>query len=143
MCVLKGIQHVGKNMTIFLDHFFKAGLAIAFESTLHSFSAPGKADPVRHFGAGAWAEKRSFFFQFGVAPAEHVLSTRETAVFTLCQVIAWVLGEYARLATIDGYTIEDIADLLTECIERPSVLLAFLSRGKNSRQLQITQSFGF
>lgn len=37
----------------------------------------------------------------------------------LVQVIAWVLGEYARLATIDGYTIEDIADLLTECIERP------------------------
>lgn len=37
----------------------------------------------------------------------------------LVQVIAWVLGEYARLATIDGYTIEDIADLLSECIERP------------------------
>ena len=35
------------------------------------------------------------------------------------QVIAWVLGEYARLATVDGYTIEDIADLLSECIERP------------------------
>eukprot|EP00437_Effrenium_voratum_P040287 CAMPEP_0181477606 /NCGR_PEP_ID=MMETSP1110-20121109/42302_1 /TAXON_ID=174948 /ORGANISM="Symbiodinium sp., Strain CCMP421" /LENGTH=844 /DNA_ID=CAMNT_0023602911 /DNA_START=54 /DNA_END=2585 /DNA_ORIENTATION=- len=37
----------------------------------------------------------------------------------LVQVIAWVLGEYARLANVDGYTIEDIADLLLECIERP------------------------
>jgi AP-4 complex subunit epsilon-1 len=37
----------------------------------------------------------------------------------LVQVIAWVLGEYARHATLDGYSLEDIIDLLCECIERP------------------------
>ena len=35
------------------------------------------------------------------------------------EVIAWVMGEYARVAKIDGYSIEDIVDLLAECIERP------------------------
>ena len=39
--------------------------------------------------------------------------------------IAWVLGEYARLASVDGYSIEDIADLLSECIERPRTLHVF------------------
>ena len=51
------------------------------------------------------------------------------------EVIAWVLGEYARLATIDGYTIEDIADLLTECIERPSASLAFDLSAKKCKRL--------
>lgn len=37
----------------------------------------------------------------------------------LVQVIAWVLGEYARLASVDGYGMEDIVDLLCECVERP------------------------
>lgn len=37
----------------------------------------------------------------------------------LVQVISWVLGEYARLATIDGYTMEDIVDLLCDTVERP------------------------
>mmetsp|Transcript_84403 Transcript_84403/g.149296 ORF Transcript_84403/g.149296 Transcript_84403/m.149296 type:complete len:951 (+) Transcript_84403:100-2952(+) len=37
----------------------------------------------------------------------------------LVQVIAWVLGEYARLANVDGYTTEDIVDLLADCLERP------------------------
>lgn len=37
----------------------------------------------------------------------------------LVQVIAWVLGEYARLASIDGYALEDIIDLLCDCMERP------------------------
>eukprot|EP00434_Breviolum_minutum_P043252 symbB.v1.2.038545.t1/scaffold6037.1/size21546/1 len=47
------------------------------------------------------------------------LLEKSTLSDILVQVIAWVLGEYARLATVDGYTIEDIADLLSECIERP------------------------
>merc|ERR550534_1483669 len=34
------------------------------------------------------------------------------------QLIAWVLGEYARLVTVDGYGIEDVIDLLTEVLER-------------------------
>lgn len=37
----------------------------------------------------------------------------------LVQVIAWVLGEYAKLATVDGYSLEDIVDLLCECVDRP------------------------
>lgn len=37
----------------------------------------------------------------------------------LVQVISWVLGEYAQLANIDGYTMEDITDLLCEAMERP------------------------
>lgn len=37
----------------------------------------------------------------------------------LVQVIAWVLGEYARLASVDGYGMEDIVDLLADAIERP------------------------
>jgi AP-4 complex subunit epsilon-1 len=37
----------------------------------------------------------------------------------LVQVIAWVLGEYARLVTVDGYSLEDIVDLLCECVDRP------------------------
>ena len=36
-----------------------------------------------------------------------------------------MLGEYARLVAVDGYSIEVIADLLSECIERPSPVLAF------------------
>ena len=44
---------------------------------------------------------------------------KEACPSLMLQVIAWVLGEYARLANVDGYTIEDIADLLSECIERP------------------------
>eukprot|EP00931_Biecheleriopsis_adriatica_P115082 TRINITY_DN90918_c0_g1_i1.p1 TRINITY_DN90918_c0_g1~~TRINITY_DN90918_c0_g1_i1.p1 ORF type:complete len:958 (+),score=192.95 TRINITY_DN90918_c0_g1_i1:146-3019(+) len=47
------------------------------------------------------------------------LLEKSTLSDILVQVIAWVLGEYAKLATLDGYTIEDIADLLAECIERP------------------------
>mmetsp|Transcript_22316 Transcript_22316/g.51701 ORF Transcript_22316/g.51701 Transcript_22316/m.51701 type:complete len:939 (+) Transcript_22316:78-2894(+) len=47
------------------------------------------------------------------------LLEKSTLSDILVQVIAWVLGEYARLANVDGYTIEDIADLLSECIERP------------------------
>lgn len=37
----------------------------------------------------------------------------------LVQVIAWVLGEYAKLANVDGYGLEDIVDLLCESIDRP------------------------
>jgi len=37
----------------------------------------------------------------------------------LVQVIAWVLGEYARLCGVEGYGLEDIVDLLCECVERP------------------------
>jgi len=37
----------------------------------------------------------------------------------LVQVVAWVLGEYARLASLDGYTLDDIVDLLCETIDRP------------------------
>jgi len=37
----------------------------------------------------------------------------------LVQVIGWVLGEYAKLADVDGYSLEDIVDLLCDCIERP------------------------
>lgn len=37
----------------------------------------------------------------------------------LVQVIAWVLGEYASLATVDGYSLEDIVDLLCETVDRP------------------------
>jgi len=47
------------------------------------------------------------------------LLEKSTLSDILVQVIAWVLGEYARLASVDGYSIEDIADLLSECIERP------------------------
>jgi len=36
----------------------------------------------------------------------------------LVQVIAWVLGEYARLASVDGYTLDDILDLLCDVVER-------------------------
>jgi len=38
---------------------------------------------------------------------------------TLVQAIAWVLGEYATLATVDGYSLEDITDLLCESMDRP------------------------
>mmetsp|Transcript_75883 Transcript_75883/g.217204 ORF Transcript_75883/g.217204 Transcript_75883/m.217204 type:complete len:971 (+) Transcript_75883:67-2979(+) len=37
----------------------------------------------------------------------------------LVQVIAWVLGEYARLASVDGYSLDDIIDLLCDCMDRP------------------------
>lgn len=37
----------------------------------------------------------------------------------LVQVIAWVLGEYATLASLDGYSFEDIVDLLCETVDRP------------------------
>mmetsp|Transcript_87521 Transcript_87521/g.137026 ORF Transcript_87521/g.137026 Transcript_87521/m.137026 type:complete len:970 (+) Transcript_87521:186-3095(+) len=37
----------------------------------------------------------------------------------LVQVIAWVLGEYAKLASLDGYSLEDIVDLLCETVDRP------------------------
>lgn len=37
----------------------------------------------------------------------------------LIQVIAWVMGEYARLATVEGFEMEDIIDLLCETIDRP------------------------
>lgn len=47
------------------------------------------------------------------------LLERPTLSDVLVQVIAWVLGEYARLATVDGYTLEDIIDLLCECVDRP------------------------
>lgn len=36
----------------------------------------------------------------------------------LVQLIAWVLGEYARLVTVDGYSIDDVVDLLSEVLER-------------------------
>lgn len=47
------------------------------------------------------------------------LLERTTLSDVLVQVIAWVLGEYARLATVDGYSLEDIIDLLCECVDRP------------------------
>merc|ERR1719199_1775661 len=48
------------------------------------------------------------------------LLEKSTLSDVLVQVIAWVLGEYARLASVDGYSLEDIVDLLAECVERPS-----------------------
>eukprot|EP00397_Hematodinium_sp_SG-2012_P004969 GEMP01004985.1.p1 GENE.GEMP01004985.1~~GEMP01004985.1.p1 ORF type:complete len:979 (+),score=207.70 GEMP01004985.1:87-3023(+) len=36
----------------------------------------------------------------------------------LVQLVSWVLGEYARLVTVDGYTIDDVVDLLCEVLER-------------------------
>jgi len=36
----------------------------------------------------------------------------------LVQLVAWVLGEYACLVTVDGYTVDDVVDLLTEVLER-------------------------
>merc|ERR1719210_2750320 len=47
------------------------------------------------------------------------LLEKTTLSDVLVQVIAWVLGEYARLATVDGYTLEDIVDLLCETVDRP------------------------
>lgn len=47
------------------------------------------------------------------------LLEKSTLSDVLVQVIAWVLGEYAKLATLDGYALEDIVDLLCDCIERP------------------------
>jgi len=47
------------------------------------------------------------------------LLEKSTLSDVLVQVIAWVLGEYARLACVDGYSLEDIVDLLCECVERP------------------------
>eukprot|EP00747_Dinoflagellata_sp_TGD_P096813 gnl/TRDRNA2_/TRDRNA2_166944_c1_seq1.p1 gnl/TRDRNA2_/TRDRNA2_166944_c1~~gnl/TRDRNA2_/TRDRNA2_166944_c1_seq1.p1 ORF type:complete len:911 (+),score=179.30 gnl/TRDRNA2_/TRDRNA2_166944_c1_seq1:310-2733(+) len=37
----------------------------------------------------------------------------------LVQVIAWVLGEYACLADVDGYSLQDIIDLMCDCFDRP------------------------
>ncbi|CAD7956975.1 unnamed protein product [Amoebophrya sp. A25] len=36
----------------------------------------------------------------------------------LVQVIAWVLGEYGSLCTVDGYSVGDISDLLCESLSR-------------------------
>jgi len=47
------------------------------------------------------------------------LLERPTLSDILVQVIAWVLGEYAQLSTLDGYSLEDIVDLLCDCIDRP------------------------
>jgi len=47
------------------------------------------------------------------------LLEKSTLSDILVQVIAWVLGEYARLVTLDGYSIDDVVDLFCECIERP------------------------
>jgi len=48
----------------------------------------------------------------------------------LVQLVAWVLGEYAILVTVDGYTVDDVVDLLTEVLERsfedPSTTRGFI-----------------
>eukprot|EP00927_Polykrikos_kofoidii_P050231 TRINITY_DN44151_c0_g1_i1.p1 TRINITY_DN44151_c0_g1~~TRINITY_DN44151_c0_g1_i1.p1 ORF type:complete len:1023 (+),score=200.07 TRINITY_DN44151_c0_g1_i1:127-3195(+) len=47
------------------------------------------------------------------------LLEKPTLPDVLLQVIGWVLGEYAKLSTVDGYTLQDVIDLLCETIERP------------------------
>lgn len=69
-------------------------------------------------GTGEDEQKDNEFRAFAVNTYLKLLE-KSTLPDILVQVIAWVLGEYARLATVDGYTSEDIVDLLCECIERP------------------------
>jgi len=69
-------------------------------------------------GTGEDEEKDQEFRRFAVNTYLKLLE-KSTLSDILVQVIAWVLGEYARLATVDGYTLEDIIDLLCDCIDRP------------------------
>jgi len=69
-------------------------------------------------GTGENEEADQAFRAFAVNTYLRLLE-KTTLSDILVQVIAWVLGEYARLATVDGYTLEDIVDLLCETVDRP------------------------
>jgi len=69
-------------------------------------------------GTGEDEQKDNEFRAFAVNTYLKLLE-KPTLSDILVQVIAWVLGEYSRLATVDGYTLEDIVELLCECVERP------------------------
>ncbi|SBT87695.1 AP-4 complex subunit epsilon, putative [Plasmodium malariae] len=47
-----------------------------------------------------------------------MLENNENIPFILMQIICWVLGEYSYLCDLENYTIEDIIDLLCECLEK-------------------------
>lgn len=69
-------------------------------------------------GTGDDEDANQHFRTFAVNTYLKMLE-KSTLSDILVQVIAWVLGEYARLATVDGYSLEDVVDLLCECVERP------------------------
>lgn len=69
-------------------------------------------------GTGEDEQKDTEFRSFAVNTYLKLLE-KSTLSDILVQVIAWVLGEYARLATVDGYSLEDILDLLCDCVDRP------------------------
>mmetsp|Transcript_55129 Transcript_55129/g.129064 ORF Transcript_55129/g.129064 Transcript_55129/m.129064 type:complete len:1085 (+) Transcript_55129:145-3399(+) len=69
-------------------------------------------------GTGEDEETDMQFRQFAVNTYLHLLEKSAFHFDVLVQVIAWVLGEYARLADVDGYELEDIVDLLCDCVDR-------------------------
>mmetsp|Transcript_23436 Transcript_23436/g.43151 ORF Transcript_23436/g.43151 Transcript_23436/m.43151 type:complete len:1067 (-) Transcript_23436:48-3248(-) len=69
-------------------------------------------------GTGEDEETDMQFRRFAVNTYLHLLEKSAFHFDVLVQVIAWVLGEYARLADVDGYELEDIVDLLCDCVDR-------------------------
>mmetsp|Transcript_62189 Transcript_62189/g.131388 ORF Transcript_62189/g.131388 Transcript_62189/m.131388 type:complete len:988 (+) Transcript_62189:93-3056(+) len=69
-------------------------------------------------GTGETEEKDHEFRTFAVNTYLGLLQKTSLSDI-LVQVIAWVLGEYARLVTIDGWGLDDIVDILCETMERP------------------------
>lgn len=68
-------------------------------------------------GTGEDDAKDEEFRRFAVNTYVKLLEKKNVLPDVLIQVIAWVLGEYASLCTVDGYTVEDIVDNLCECLE--------------------------
>mmetsp|Transcript_60097 Transcript_60097/g.143211 ORF Transcript_60097/g.143211 Transcript_60097/m.143211 type:complete len:1071 (+) Transcript_60097:145-3357(+) len=69
-------------------------------------------------GTGEDEETDMQFRQFAVNTYLNLLEKSAFHYDVLVQVIGWVLGEYACLANVDGYELEDIIDLLCDCVDR-------------------------
>ncbi|CEM22902.1 unnamed protein product [Vitrella brassicaformis CCMP3155] len=63
-------------------------------------------------------EQDEAFRRYAVNTYLKILEKATNPPDILMQVIGWVLGEYGVLATVEGYTLEDILDLLCDAIDR-------------------------